>query len=488
MCGILGIINENEKQVNQSLVDGLTVLQHRGQDSAGIATIHNNRFHMYKNKGLVSEVFNQDNITNLIGNMGIGHVRYSTSGSTSIFECQPLYTNTPFGIALVHNGNLTNTDELTEYMISKKRNINTNSDSELLLNVFAEELYSKNVSKLNQFDIFEAVKNVMKICKGGYSVILLINRIGMVVFRDPYGIRPLCFGKSSENSYVFASESVAIDALDKNFSLIRDVHPGECIFINNNSELHALIVDEKSSLNTCLFEYIYFARPDSVIDGISVYNARLEMGNKLANKIISIYPDISSIVDVIIPVPETSRITALQISQKLNIPYREGFVKNRYIPRTFILPGQEVRKKSVKLKLNTIKSIFNGKNILIVDDSIVRGTTCMQLIQIAKQAGAKHIFFSSAAPMVKYPNVYGIDIPNNSELIANSKNENEIALEIGADRVIFNDLSDVIDACCLHSIKQPVKFETSCFDGYYITGNIDDEYFKNLEKKRIALI
>ena len=483
MCGILGIINENKKQVNQSLVDGLTVLQHRGQDSAGIATIHNNRFHMYKNKGLVSEVFNQDNITNLIGNMGIGHVRYSTSGSTSIFECQPLYTNTPFGIALVHNGNLTNTDELTDYMISKKRNINTNSDSELLLNVFAEELYSKNVSKLNQFDIFEAVKKVMQICNGGYSVIILINRIGMVVFRDPYGIRPLCFGKSSENSYAFASESVAIDALDNNFSLIRDVHPGECIFINHTCELHAQIVYEQSSLNTCLFEYIYFARPDSVIDGISVYDTRLEMGNKLADKIISMYPDIKSIIDVIIPVPETSRITALQISQKLNIPYREGFVKNRYIPRTFILPGQEMRKKSVKLKLNTIKTIFNKKNILIVDDSIVRGTTCIQLIELAKKAGAKTIFFSSAAPMVKYPNVYGIDIPNSSELIANSKNENEIAIEIGANKVIYNDLNDVMDACSLHSNNQ-LHFETSCFDGFYITGNIDDEYFKNLEKKR----
>jgi amidophosphoribosyltransferase len=485
MCGILGIINENKKQVNQSLVDGLTVLQHRGQDSAGIATIDNNRFQMYKNKGLVSEVFNQDNITQLTGNMGIGHVRYSTSGSTSIFECQPLYTNTPFGIALVHNGNLTNTDELAEYMISKKRNINTTSDSELLLNVFAEELYNKDISNnMTHNYIFEAVKNVMQICKGGYSVILLINRIGMVVFRDPYGIRPLCFGKNNENSYAFASESVAIDALDNHFALIRDIHPGECVFINHNCEIHAQIVYEKASLNTCLFEYIYFARPDSVIDGISVYDARLEMGNKLADKIISIYPDITSIIDVIIPVPETSRITALQISQKLNIPYREGFVKNRYIPRTFILPGQEVRKKSVKLKLNTIESIFNGKNILIVDDSIVRGTTCMQLIQIAKQAGAKQIFFSSAAPMVKYPNVYGIDIPNNSELIANSKSENEIAFEIGADRVIFNDLSDVIDACCLHSIRQLVKFETSCFDGYYITGNIDDEYFEKLEKKR----
>jgi amidophosphoribosyltransferase len=484
MCGILGIINENEKQVNQSLVNGLTVLQHRGQDSAGIATIHENRFHIYKNKGLVSEVFNQDNITNLIGNMGIGHVRYSTSGSTSIFECQPLYTNTPFGIALVHNGNLTNTDELMHYMISKKRNINTNSDSELLLNIFAEELYSKNISNtMMHHYIFETVKKVMQICKGGYSVILLINRIGMVVFRDPYGIRPLCFGKNNENSYAFASESVAINALDNDFSLIRDVHPGECIFINHNCELHAQIVYEKSSLNTCLFEYIYFARPDSVIDDISVYDTRLEMGNKLADKIITMYPDISSIIDVIVPVPETSRITALQISQKLNIPYREGFVKNRYVPRTFILPGQEIRKKSVKLKLNTIKTIFNGKNILIVDDSIVRGTTCMQLIEIAKKAGAKQIFFSSAAPMVKYPNVYGIDIPKRNELIANSKNEDEIALEIGADKVIFNDLTDVIDACSLHS-KNPLKFETSCFDGFYITGNIDDEYFKNLEKKR----
>jgi amidophosphoribosyltransferase len=482
MCGILGIINENNRPVNQSLVDGLTVLQHRGQDSAGIATIHENRFHMYKNKGLVSEVFNQENIVQLTGNMGIGHVRYSTSGSTSLFESQPLYTNTPFGLALVHNGNLTNTDELMEYMISKKRNINTNSDSELLLNVFAEELYNKNVSNMNQFDIFETVKKVMEKCKGGYSVIVLINRIGMVAFRDPYGIRPLCFGKN-KNGYAFASESVAIDVVYNDFSLIRDINPGECIFINQYQELHAQNVCEKSSLNTCIFEYIYFARPDSIIDGISVYDTRLEMGNKLAEKIINEHPDIIQEIDVIIPVPETSRISALQISQKLNIPYREGFVKNRYIPRTFILPGQEVRKKSVKLKLNTIISIFKDKNILIVDDSIVRGTTCMQLIQSAKKAGSKKIFFSSAAPMVKYPNVYGIDIPTSNELIASYRNETEIAVEIGADKVIYNDLVDVIDACISHSTTRR-KFETSCFDGCYITGNINDEYFKKLEKKR----
>jgi amidophosphoribosyltransferase len=482
MCGILGIINENNRPVNQSLVDGLTVLQHRGQDSAGIATIHDTRFHMYKNKGLVSEVFNQENIIQLIGNMGIGHVRYSTSGSTSLFESQPLYTNTPFGLALVHNGNLTNVDELKEYMILKKRNINTNSDSELLLNIFAEELYNKNVSNINQFDIFETVKKVMEKCKGGYSVIVVINRLGMVAFRDPCGIRPLCFGKN-KNGYVFASESVAIDVLDNEFSLTRDVHPGECIFINHCNEIHAHNVCEKSSLNPCIFEYIYFARPDSIIDGISVYNARLEMGNKLAEKIINKHPNLVHDIDVIIPVPETSRISALQISQKLNIPYREGFVKNRYVPRTFILPGQEIRKKSVKLKLNTIQSIFQGKNILIVDDSIVRGTTCMQLIQLAKKAGAKKIFFSSAAPMVKYPNVYGIDIPFKNELIANSKNETEIAFEIGADEVIYNDLIDVIDACNLN-LKYPLKFETSCFDGFYITGNIDDEYLKKLEKNR----
>ena len=482
MCGILGIINENKNSVNQLLVDGLTILQHRGQDSAGIATIHENRFHMYKNKGLVSEVFNQENITQLTGNMGIGHVRYSTSGSTSIFECQPLYTNTPFGMALVHNGNLTNTKELMNYMISKKRNINTNSDSELLLNVFAEELYNKKNPNVNQFDIFDTVQKVMQICKGGYSVILLINRIGMVVFRDPYGIRPLCFGKSNENSYAFASESVAIDTLN-NFTLIRDVNAGECIFINNKCELHAQNVFEKSSLNTCIFEYIYFARPDSIIDGISVYDARLEMGNKLADKIINSYSTIIPEIDVVIPVPETSRITALQISQKLNIPYREGFVKNRYIPRTFILPGQEVRKKSVKLKLNTIKSIFNDKNVLIVDDSIVRGTTSIQLIQLAKEAGAKKIFFSSAAPMVKYPNVYGIDIPTRSELIAISRNETEIALEIGADKVIYNDLVDVIDACISNSTYK-FKFETSCFDGHYISGNIDNEYLKKIEQSR----
>jgi amidophosphoribosyltransferase len=491
MCGILGIIhNDKNRFVNQSLVDGLTVLQHRGQESAGIATIHEKRFHIYKNRGLVSEVFNQENVLNLKGNMGIGHVRYPTSGSTSIYESHPLYTNAPYGIALVHNGNITNTKEIMDNMIRNNRHINTNSDSELLLNVFAEELSRKKLSNITEFDIYDSVRELMRICKGGFSVIMLINRVGLVVFRDPYGIRPLCFGKNDNGDYAFASESVAIDALSSSFKLVRDVLPGECLYINiNNYELNALNVSDMCIYKPCLFEYIYFARPDSTIDRISVYESRIKMGEKLAQKIIKEFPE--NDIDVVIPIPETSRISALEIAKILNKPYKEGFIKNRYIARTFILPGQEIRKKTVKLKLNTIKSIFKDKNILIVDDSIVRGTTSTELIQLARNAGAKNIYFASAAPIVKYPNVYGIDIPTTKELIANNKNEIEIAKSIGADRIFYNDLDDVIDSC-LSSIPKndidkkyaPKELETSCFNGDYITGNIDAEYLNELELKR----
>ena len=453
MCGILGIYQPTTF-VNQSLVDGLTILQHRGQESAGIATIHDNRFHIYKNKGLVSEVFNQENIIQLKGHIGIGHVRYSTTGSNFIHDAHPLYTNNPYGIAMVHNGNLTNTKEIRNHI--NNRHINSESDSELLLNVFAEELSRKNGS--SEFDIYDSVRALMRICKGGFSVIMLIHNVGLIAFRDPCGIRPLCFGQNDKGGYVIASESVAIDSL--HFNMIRDILPGECLFMNTH-ELKTQIVSDSSMYRPCLFEYIYFSRPDSTMDGISVYQARIKMGEKLAHKIIKEFPD--NDIDVVIPVPETSRISALEISKILNKPYHEGFIKNRYIARTFIVPGQEIRKKTIKLKMNSVKSIFYDKNVLIVDDSIVRGTTSTELVQLAKQAGAKKIYFASAAPIVKYPNVYGIDIPTSTELIAYDKNEHEIAIAIGADKIFYNDLQDVIDSC-----SDTLEFETSCFSGDYI--------------------
>jgi amidophosphoribosyltransferase len=474
MCGIIGLINTDKNRfVNQALVDGLTVLQHRGQDAAGITTIYKNKYHIYKNKGIVSEVFNQENIIELKGNVGIGHVRYSTLETVEILEAQPLYTNVPYGISLVHNGNITNTDEIMKEMINSNIHINTNSDSELLLNVFADELSRKRISNITVFDIFDSVRALMRRCKGGFSVIILINRIGLIAFRDPYGIRPLCFGKNDDGDYAIASESVAIDALDTKYKLLRDISPGECIFINTTCELTAQVVSEKALLKPCLFEYIYFARPDSIIDGISVYESRIKMGEKLAINIIEEFKKINKEIDidVVIPIPETSRISALEIANILKIPYKEGFIKNRYIARTFILPGQEIRKKTIKLKINTIKSIFENKNILIVDDSIVRGNTSIQLIQLAKSAGAKKIYFSSAAPPVKYPNIYGINIPTTGELIANNKNNIEIAKIIGADMIFYNNLDDVIECCINKSTNSPKEFETSCFNGEYIIKN-----------------
>lgn len=518
MCGIIGILHANKnKFVNQFLVDGLTILQHRGQDSAGIATIHENHYHMYKNKGTVSEVFNETTIASLKGNIGIGHVRYSTLETSDILEAQPFHTNVPFGISIVHNGNLTNTDELMQFMIQHNRYINSVSDSELLLNLFADQFGKTSLPQLHtppdvsiSNRIFHSVSSIMQNCKGGFSVILMINRVGLVAFRDPHGIRPLCLGKSEPihplrfgkrnvheyNDFIIASESIAIDIMDSpRFSFVRNILPGECLFIDMNCNVQSCIVGNNTDLRPCLFEYIYFARPDSIIDGISVYESRKRMGQKLANRIrlafqandtsqVS-FPNTLLDIDVVIPVPETSRITALEISNILQIPYQEGFIKNRYIARTFILPGQEVRKKSLKLKINTIKSIFLNKNVLIVDDSIVRGTTSLQLVQLAKNAGAKKIYFSSAAPPVKYQNVYGINIPTTQELIANNKTNNEIARILGVDKVIYNTLEDVIDACrscCVNGY--PRNFETSCFDGEYITEDITEEYLEKLEQER----
>jgi len=481
------INSDTDVNVNQALVDALTILQHRGQDAAGIVTIERNHFHLHKANGTVADVFTQETVINLKGNVGIGHCRYPTAGGSCSAEAQPLYTNTPFGIALVHNGNLVNTDNLNEHLRSERRHINTNSDSELLLNVFAEELQRKRISKMTPDEVFDTVRSVMRRCHGGYAVIMLINRIGLVAFRDPYGIRPLCYGTrvnpvTCKLDYAVASESVAIDALDPCFKLERDVAPGECIFITPRGNLHTSVVHTSTSLRPCLFEYVYFARPDSIIDGISVYEARLRMGEKLAKKIIRDFPKHD--IDVVMPIPETSRTSALQVANIMQLPYREGFIKNRYIARTFIMPGQEMRRKTVRLKLNTIKSEFHGKNVLLIDDSIVRGTTSKELVMLAKESGAAKVYFASAAPPVRFPNVYGIDIPTTTELIAHERNEQEIAMIMGADRVMYNDLDDVIEACTSCNPDHVKGLETSCFDGVYITEGVTSGYLAKISQGR----
>lgn len=442
MCGIIGIYcSDPSKHVNQALVDALTVLQHRGQDAAGIVTIsQNRRLNLIKDNGTVAEVFQQGNITNLQGNIGIGHVRYPTAGGSCSAEAQPFYTNSPFGIAVAHNGNLTNTESLRTAVEEEYRHSNTDSDSEVLLNVFAEELQRKlRTRKIDHGDIFDTVRTVMRRCQGGYAVVMVINSVGLLAFRDPHGIRPLCFGSRAREDfgmdYAIASESVAIDILG-DFHLERDVQPGEAIFISSaTGKLYTEIVHASPNLSPCLFEYVYFARPDTILDGVSVYEARINMGLALAKKIQSKYSHLA--IDVVIPIPETSRIAALHCAYGLNIPYREAFVKNRYIARTFIMPGQEMRRKTIRLKLNTINCEFKGRNVLLVDDSIVRGTTSLELVKMAREAGANRVYFASAAPPVKYPNVYGIDIPSKKELIASGdKSETEIATLLNADAVM----------------------------------------------------
>lgn len=442
---------------------------------------------MRKNTGAVSEVFTQENIVTLRGNVGIGHVRYPTAGGSCTAEAQPLYTNAPFGIALAHNGNLTNTDELKEMCNKDMRHINTNSDSELLLNIFAEELQRKRIREISADEIFDTVRGVMRRCKGAYAVVMLIEGVGMLGFRDPYGIRPLCFGIQGDSNglsdgYAIASESVAIDAISPNFKLERDVGPGEAIFVDLNNNLHSQICHTSPCLTPCIFEYVYFARPDSVLDGVSVYEARLAMGSKLAKKILTLLP--SHDIDVIIPIPDTSRTSALQCAYSMDIPYREGFMKNRYIARTFIMPGQALRQKKIRLKLNTVRSEFKDKTVLLVDDSIVRGTTSMELIQMARDAGAKKVYFASAAPPVRFPNLYGIDIPTRNELVAHHRTEEEIATQIGADYVIYNDLEDMIDAIRSLNPDKLRNFDTSCFSGTYITPEVTSEYLTKHEEKR----
>ncbi len=481
MCGIVGIYGYSP--VNQGLYDALTVLQHRGQDAAGIVTETEGNLFLRKANGLVKDVFHTRHMRRLKGNIGIGHVRYPTAGCSTSAEAQPLYVNSPYGIVLAHNGNLTNQDQLKKELYeTDRRHINTSSDSEILLNVFAHELQKNGSNKLTHDVIFNAIENVYKRCIGGYAAIALITDHGMVCFRDHYGIRPLVFGKKEVDGkieYMAASESVALNALD--FELVRDVNPGEAIYVDEEGNLHSRQCTEFHEPAPCIFEHVYLARPDSLMDDISVYRSRLRMGEKLADKIERIWPEHD--IDVVIPIPDTSTTSAMELASKLNLKLRHGFVKNRYIGRTFIMPGQQQRKKSVKQKLNAIELEFKGKNVLLVDDSIVRGTTSQQIVDMAREAGANKVYFASAAPAVRYPNVYGIDMPSAKELIAHEKNDQEIEKLIGADKLIYQDLQDLIDTCREGNPKIK-RFDTSVFDGNYVTGDINQSYLDALDCKR----
>lgn len=490
MCGILGIVGRQGTHINQLLYDGLTVLQHRGQDAAGILTDNEGNFRLRKSNGLVADVFFKRHMLRLEGNVGIGHVRYPTAGSSSRAEAQPFYVNSPYGIALAHNGNLTNAEELGGYLRDAcMRHINTSSDSELLLNILAVELghrsralHIEGTPHINIETVFGAVSAVNERVRGGYACVSVIAGYGLLAFRDPNGIRPLVFGKRSSDEgdeYIVASESVAITALG--FDIVRDVAPGEAVFISTSGHLFSKSCSPEVSYTPCIFEHVYFARPDSVIDGMSVYQSRLNQGQRLAERLVEGWPDHD--IDVVIPIPDSGRIAALQMAKALNLPYREGFVKNRYVGRTFIMPGQALREKSVRRKLNAIEHEFRGKNVLLVDDSIVRGTTSAQIIEMARDVGAAKVYFASAAPPVRHPNVYGIDMPAVNEFIANGRTIDEINQVIGSDRLFYQTLEDLIDVT-----QQPTSevssFDTSCFNGEYVTGDIDAEYLKKLDEQR----
>jgi amidophosphoribosyltransferase len=485
MCGILGVVARSP--ANQLLYDGLLLLQHRGQDAAGIVTSERNSFHMHKAPGMVRDVFRTRNMRSLPGNMGIAHCRYPTAGSAfSSAEAQPFYVNSPFGIVLGHNGNLTNAQQLKEEMFrTDLRHINTGSDSEVLVNVLAHELEKASVKlRLEPQTIFTAVAHVHRRLRGAYAVVAMIAGYGVLAFRDPYGIRPAVIGYNETphgTEYMVASESVAVDA--NGFRVLRDVLPGEAVFIDEDGNFYSEQCAPKSSLNPCIFEYVCLARPDSLIDGASVYETRLNMGEKLAHKIRREYRHLQ--VDVVIPIPDSSRPSALQLAAGLGVPYREGFVKNRYIGRTFIMPGQAVRARSVRQKLNPMSMEFAGKNVLLVDDSIVRGTTSREIVQMARDSGARKVFFASAAPPVRFPNVYGIDMPTRAELIAAHRSEEEVAREIGADALVYQDLDDLKDAV-RRANPRLTSFETSCFDGIYITGDITSDYLRSIEIQRDA--
>jgi amidophosphoribosyltransferase len=481
MCGIVGIVGHSP--VNQQIYDALTVLQHRGQDAAGIMTCHEGELFLRKQNGLVRDVFQHRHMLALKGNIGIGHVRYPTAGCDSASEAQPFFVNSPYGICLGHNGNLTNAAELAEVLIREdRRHLNTSSDSEVLLNVLASELSQAGSPRASAADIFAALTAVYRRCRGGFAVVAMIVGHGLVGFRDPHGIRPLVLGKRESAQgpeYMLASESVALDMLG--FTRVRDIAPGEAVFIDEQGRFHSQKCAPAGEATPCIFEYVYFARPDSIIDNISVHKARLRMGDLLAEKIRRIWPDHD--IDVVIPIPDTSRTAAVQVAQLLGIKYREGFVKNRYIGRTFIMPGHEQRAKSVRSKLNVIDLEFRGKNVLLIDDSIVRGTTSAQIIDLAREAGARRVYFASAAPPVRYPNVYGIDMPAASELVAAGRTEEEVAGIIGADRLIYQDINDLVHACQHHD-SEVHQFDTSCFSGEYVTGDITPAYLDRLQAER----
>jgi len=482
MCGIVGIVAR--RRVNQDLYDALTVLQHRGQDAAGIATCRNDRLYLRKDKGLVRDVFEQRHMLALEGHMGIGHVRYPTAGdSDSTAEAQPLYVNSPHGIVLGHNGNLVNAEQLKhELFESDLRHINTDSDSEILLNVLAHELLRLGKLRMDHDDIFDAVSRLHARVRGAYAAVALIVGYGVVAFRDPWGIRPVAFGRRETPDgpeYIVASESVAMDMLG--FELVRDLEPGEAVYIDLQGRLHTRQCARAPVYSPCIFEFVYLARPDSIVDDVSVYKARLRMGERLADRILSVWPDHD--IDVVIPVPDTSRTACLPLAYRLGVKYREGFIKNRYIGRTFIMPGQGERKRSVRQKLNAIGLEFAGKNVLIVDDSIVRGTTCQEIIHMARDAGASRVYFASAAPPVRYPNVYGIDMPTGEELIAHGRSEDEIARAIGADRLFYQKLDDLVDAVRKGNPRIR-EFDTSCFTGEYITGGVSPSYLARIGELR----
>jgi len=481
MCGIVGMVAKSN--VNQTIFDALTVLQHRGQDAAGLVTCEGNRFFLRKDNGLVNEVFRTRHMKRLVGNLGIGHVRYPTAGSSSSAEAQPFYVNSPYGIALAHNGNLTNADDLAEKMLlSDLRHINTTSDSEVLLNIFAHELQLQGKLQPQAEDIFEAVRRVHERCKGGYAAVAMITGYGMLAFRDPNGIRPLVYGKRETEEgaeYMVASESVALDI--SGFERVRDIAPGEAIYIDMDGNVFTQLCADQTKLAPCLFEYVYLARPDSIIDGVNVHKSRMRMGKKLAAKVLKERPDHD--IDVVIPIPDTSRTSAMEMAKELGVTYREGFIKNRYIGRTFIMPGQTLRKKSVRRKLNPIGLEFQDKVVMLVDDSIVRGTTSSQIVQMARDVGARKVYFASAAPAVKYPNVYGIDMPAAEELIAHGRTDAEVGEEIGCDWMIYQDLQDLKDSVA-EGNDNISEFDTCVFDGQYVSGDIDEGYLERLQQAR----
>jgi amidophosphoribosyltransferase len=480
MCGVIGIVSN--EPVNQALYDGLTLLQHRGQDAAGIITSDGRKLYIRRENGLVKDVFHTRHMRALYGNMGIGHVRYPTAGSSSVAEAQPFYVNNPYGISMGHNGNLTNSSQLKKELYREDlRSINTDSDSEVLLNVLAQELHHQMARDVKAEHIFKAVEGVHKRCEGAYAVVAMLTRYGLVGFRDPYGIRPLVYGvreSAQGKEYMIASESVALDS--QGYKLVSDIKPGEAIYITKEGEVHIKQCAENPQYRTCIFEYVYFARPDSIMDDVYVHKARMRMGKKLAKQVIA--AGLQEEIDVVIPIPDTSRTSALELAYTLNVPYREGFIKNRYIGRTFIMPGQNQRKKSVRQKLNPLGVEFKGKNVLLVDDSIVRGTTSLEIVRMARQMGAKKVYFASAAPAIRYPNVYGIDMPAANELIAHDCSEEGVARKLEVDRIFFQSLEDLI-ACVSKGNEKLKSFDCSVFNGEYVTG-VDKAYFNELQQMR----